>query len=85
MLASLISHWLTQFYDFGEPHFWNFQIFRFFLPKFPDFQNESGNLRIWKFRSENIFKSGNLEFEFVLYVAVKVWMSRAPDFQIFLD
>ena len=56
---------------------------------------KSGNLEIWKFKSGNleslsktIWKSANLEtweFEFVLYVAVKVWTSGFPDFQTFLD
>ena len=41
----------------------SFQISRFFWTNFPDFQNESGNLEIWKVSPKNreIWKSGNLE------------------------
>ena len=71
-----------------------FQISRFFRPfqifRFPDcfrltFQISRFILEIWKSGKivEKNWKSGNLDLAFVLYVAVKVSMSRFPDFQIF--
>ena len=55
VLASPISHWPLASPIFRISRFPNFQIF---WTNFPDFQNESGNLQVWKFRSK---KSRNLE------------------------
>ena len=41
---------------------------------------KSGHLGL---RKLEIWESGNRNFKFVLHVAVKVWMSRSPDFHIF--
>ena len=85
VLASPISHWPTQSYEFGKPNFsifpdlfgLTFQISRMNLEICKSGNLGLKNLEIWKVslkQSGNleICESGNLEIELALYVAVEV-------------